>query len=70
MVCEAVSTTTGEVMSMMVGDAASMSMSMAGDAMSMSMAGDVASMSMSMAGDVYARICSCRQCWASKCRGL
>jgi glucokinase len=20
--------------------------------------------------DVYARICSCRQCWASKCRGL
>jgi hypothetical protein len=22
------------------------------------------------AGDVYACICSCRQCWASKCRGL
>jgi hypothetical protein len=21
-------------------------------------------------GDVYARVCSCRQCWASKCRGL
>jgi hypothetical protein len=20
--------------------------------------------------DVYARVCSCRQCWASKCRGL
>jgi hypothetical protein len=20
--------------------------------------------------DVYARFCSCRQCWASKCRGL
>jgi hypothetical protein len=20
--------------------------------------------------DVYARICSCRHCWASKCRGL
>jgi hypothetical protein len=21
-------------------------------------------------GDVYAHVCSCRQCWASKCRGL
>jgi hypothetical protein len=21
-------------------------------------------------GDVYTRVCSCRQCWASKCRGL
>jgi hypothetical protein len=21
-------------------------------------------------GDVYACVCSCRQCWASKCRGL
>jgi hypothetical protein len=21
-------------------------------------------------GDVYTRFCSCRQCWASKCRGL
>jgi hypothetical protein len=20
--------------------------------------------------DVYAHVCSCRQCWASKCRGL
>jgi hypothetical protein len=20
--------------------------------------------------DVYARVCSCRQCWACKCRGL
>jgi hypothetical protein len=20
--------------------------------------------------DIYVRICSCRQCWASKCRGL
>jgi hypothetical protein len=20
--------------------------------------------------DVYARVCSCKQCWASKCRGL
>jgi hypothetical protein len=23
-----------------------------------------------LATDVYARVCSCRQCWASKCRGL
>jgi hypothetical protein len=23
-----------------------------------------------VATDVYARVCSCRQCWASKCRGL
>jgi hypothetical protein len=23
-----------------------------------------------MPTDVYARVCSCRQCWASKCRGL
>jgi hypothetical protein len=23
-----------------------------------------------LAADVYARVCSCRQCWASKCRGL
>jgi hypothetical protein len=22
------------------------------------------------ATDVYTRFCSCRQCWASKCRGL
>jgi hypothetical protein len=22
------------------------------------------------ADDVYARVCSCKQCWASKCRGL
>jgi hypothetical protein len=24
----------------------------------------------SLLTDVYARVCSCRQCWASKCRGL
>jgi IS30 family transposase len=23
-----------------------------------------------LGSDVYARVCSCRQCWASKCRGL
>jgi hypothetical protein len=23
-----------------------------------------------LVADVYARVCSCRQCWASKCRGL
>jgi hypothetical protein len=25
---------------------------------------------MELLSDVYARVCSCRQCWASKCRGL
>jgi hypothetical protein len=60
MVGEAVSMPAGEVMPMMVGhaaslsmasDAVSMSISMAGDAVSMSMAGDMVSMSMSMTGD-------------------
>jgi ATP-binding cassette subfamily B (MDR/TAP) protein 1 len=25
---------------------------------------------LSLMSDVYAHVCSCRQCWASKCRGL
>jgi hypothetical protein len=25
---------------------------------------------LAVVGDVYARVCSCRQCWTSKCRGL
>jgi hypothetical protein len=61
MVGEATSTTAGEVIPMMVGDAVSMSMlmvgdavsmSMVGDAVSMSMVGDALSMSMLMVGDV------------------
>jgi hypothetical protein len=30
----------------------------------------IAKRNKSLRCDVYARVCSCRQCWASKCRGL